>query len=56
MRPVRSWRDVLTLVGFLTPALVLLGGFTIWPAVWAIYQSFTNEEFLRATRAALIDC
>ena len=43
MRPVRTWRDVLTLVGFLTPALVLLGGFTIWPAVWAIYQSFTNK-------------
>ena len=43
MRPVRSWRDVLTLVGFLTPALVLLAGFTIWPAVWAVYQSFTNK-------------
>jgi multiple sugar transport system permease protein len=43
VRPVRSWRDVLTLVGFLTPALVLLAGFTIWPAVWAIYQSFTNK-------------
>ena len=43
MRPVRSWRDALTLVGFLTPALVLLGGFTIWPAVWAVYQSFTNK-------------
>ena len=43
MRPVRSWRDVLTVVGFLTPALVLLAGFTIWPAVWAIYQSFTNK-------------
>jgi multiple sugar transport system permease protein len=43
VRPVRSWRDVLTLVGFLTPALVLLGGFTIWPAVWAVYQSFTNK-------------
>ena len=43
MRPVRSWRDALTLVGFLTPALALLGVFTIWPAVWAIYQSFTNK-------------
>jgi multiple sugar transport system permease protein len=43
VRPVRSWRDVLTLVGFLTPALVLLAGFTIWPAVWAVYQSFTNK-------------
>ena len=43
MRPVRSWRDVLTLVGFLAPALALLGVFTVWPAVWAIYQSFTNK-------------
>jgi multiple sugar transport system permease protein len=43
VRPVRSWRDALTLVGFLTPALVLLGVFTIWPALWAIYQSFTNK-------------
>ena len=43
MRPIRSWRDALTLVGFLTPALALLGVFTIWPAVWAIYQSFTNK-------------
>lgn len=43
MRPVRSWRDALTLVGFLMPALALLGVFTIWPAVWAIYQSFTNK-------------
>jgi multiple sugar transport system permease protein len=43
VRPVRSWRDALTLLGFLTPALALLGVFTIWPAVWAIYQSFTNK-------------
>lgn len=43
MRRVRNWRDALTLVGFLTPALALLGVFTIWPAVWAIYQSFTNK-------------
>ena len=43
MRRVRNWRDVLTLVGFLAPALALLGVFTVWPAVWAIYQSFTNK-------------
>jgi multiple sugar transport system permease protein len=43
MRRVRSWRDALTLIGFLAPALVLLSVFTIWPAVWAIYQSFTNK-------------
>jgi multiple sugar transport system permease protein len=43
VRRVRSWRDALTLIGFLTPALVLLGVFAIWPAVWAVYQSFTNK-------------
>ena len=43
MRPVRSWRDALTLIGFLAPALLLVGVFTIWPAVWAVYQSFTNK-------------
>jgi len=43
VRQVRSWRDALTLIGFLSPALVLLGVFTIWPAVWAVYQSFTNK-------------
>jgi multiple sugar transport system permease protein len=44
VRRVRSWRDALTLIGFLMPALVLLGVFTIWPAVWAVYQSFTNKS------------
>jgi multiple sugar transport system permease protein len=43
VRRVRSWRDALTLIGFLSPALALLGVFTIWPAVWAVYQSFTNK-------------
>jgi multiple sugar transport system permease protein len=43
VRRVRNWRDALTLVGFLAPALALLGVFTVWPAVWAIYQSFTNK-------------
>jgi multiple sugar transport system permease protein len=43
VRQVRSWRDALTLIGFLSPALALLGVFTIWPAVWAVYQSFTNK-------------
>jgi multiple sugar transport system permease protein len=43
VRRVRSWRDALTLIGFLAPALALLGVFTIWPAVWAVYQSFTNK-------------
>jgi multiple sugar transport system permease protein len=44
VRRVRSWRDALTLIGFLMPALVLLSVFTIWPAVWAVYQSFTNKS------------
>jgi multiple sugar transport system permease protein len=43
VRRVRSWRDALTLIGFLAPALALLGVFTVWPAVWAVYQSFTNK-------------
>jgi multiple sugar transport system permease protein len=43
VRQVRSWRDALTLIGFLAPALALLGVFTVWPAVWAVYQSFTNK-------------
>jgi multiple sugar transport system permease protein len=43
VRPVRNWRDVVTLVGFLSPALVLIGVFTVWPAIWALVQSFTNR-------------
>lgn len=48
MRPVRHWRDALTLVGFLTPALALIGVFIVWPAVWAIVQSFTNRSLTGA--------
>ena len=43
MRPVRGWRDALTVIGFLTPALLLVGAFTLWPTVWAVVQSFTNR-------------
>jgi ABC-type sugar transport system permease subunit len=43
VRRVRSWRDALTLIGFLAPALALLSVFTVWPAAWAVYQSFTNK-------------
>ena len=46
MRPIRSWRDALTVVGFLAPALILIGVFTVWPAVWAIVQSFTNRALI----------
>lgn len=49
MRPVRNWRDALTLVGFLTPALALIGVFMVWPAVWAVVQSFTNRSLTGST-------
>lgn len=43
MRPVRGWRDALTVLVFAAPALLLIGVFTVWPAVWAIRQSFTDR-------------
>jgi multiple sugar transport system permease protein len=49
MRPVRSWRDALTLIAFLAPALALIGVFMVWPAVWAIMQSFTNKSLTGPT-------
>jgi multiple sugar transport system permease protein len=49
MRPVRSWRDALTLIGFLAPALALIGVFLVWPAVWAVVQSFTNRSLTGPT-------
>jgi len=49
MRPVRSWRDALTLIGFLAPALALIGVFMVWPAVWAVVQSFTNKSLTGPT-------
>ena len=49
MRPVRSWRDVLSLIAFLPPALALIGVFLVWPAVWAIMQSFTNKSLTGPT-------
>lgn len=44
MRRVRSWRDAVTVIGFLAPALLLIGLFTVWPAIWAVVQSFTNRS------------
>jgi multiple sugar transport system permease protein len=38
-------------IGFLAPALLLIGLFTVWPAVWAVVQSFTNRS-LRGSGAA----
>jgi multiple sugar transport system permease protein len=46
---VRSWRDALTLIAFLAPALALIGVFMVWPAVWAIMQSFTNKSLTGPT-------
>jgi multiple sugar transport system permease protein len=43
VRRVRGWRDVLTLVIFSAPALLLIGVFTVWPAIWAVWQSFTDK-------------
>lgn len=49
MRPIRGWRDALTVIGFLAPVLVLVGLFIIWPAVWAVVQSFTNRSLTGST-------
>src|ERR687893_309122 len=49
MRPVRNWRDALTLIAFLTPVLALIAVFMVWPAVWAIVQSFTNKSLIGPT-------
>jgi multiple sugar transport system permease protein len=43
MKPVRGWRDGLAVLAFLTPALGLIGVFMVWPAIWAVVQSFTNR-------------
>jgi multiple sugar transport system permease protein len=43
VRRIRGWRDALTVVVFAAPALLLIGVFTVWPAVWAVWQSFTNR-------------
>jgi multiple sugar transport system permease protein len=31
---------------FLSPALALVGLFTVWPAIWAVVQSFTNRALV----------
>jgi multiple sugar transport system permease protein len=38
----RHWNELLLALAFLSPALVLLGVFVIWPAVWAVRISFMN--------------
>ena len=49
MRRVRTWRDALTVAGFLAPVLALIAVFMVWPAVWAIVQSFTNKSLIGPT-------
>lgn len=49
MRRVAGWRDRLTVLAFLAPALVLIGLFLVWPALWALYQSFTNRALTGLT-------
>ena len=34
------------MAAFLAPALALVGTFTIWPAVWAVVQSFSNRALI----------
>jgi multiple sugar transport system permease protein len=46
MRRVRNWREGLLVAAFLSPALVLVGLFTVWPAIWAVVQSFTNRALV----------
>ena len=49
MRRVNGWRDRLTVMAFLAPALILIGLFLVWPALWALYQSFTNRALTGLT-------
>ena len=49
MRRVRTWRDALTVAGFLAPVLALIAVFLVWPAVWAVVQSFTNKSLTGPT-------
>jgi multiple sugar transport system permease protein len=46
MKPITSWRERLLVIAFLFPALALVGVFTIWPAVWAVVQSFRNRALI----------
>jgi len=36
-------------MAFLAPALILIGLFLVWPALWALYQSFTNKALTGLT-------
>jgi multiple sugar transport system permease protein len=49
VKRVDGWRDTLTVIAFLAPALILIGLFLVWPALWALYQSFTNRALTGLT-------
>jgi multiple sugar transport system permease protein len=46
MKRITTWRERLLVIAFLSPALALVGVFTIWPAVWAVVQSFSNRALV----------
>jgi multiple sugar transport system permease protein len=46
MKRVSNWREALLVVAFLSPALALVGVFTVLPAGWAVVQSFTNRALI----------
>jgi multiple sugar transport system permease protein len=46
MKSITSWRERLLVIAFLSPALGLVGLFTIWPAIWAVIQSFSNRALI----------
>jgi multiple sugar transport system permease protein len=46
VKPITTWRERLLAIAFLTPALALVGVFTIWPAIWAVVQSFSNRALV----------
>jgi multiple sugar transport system permease protein len=49
-RPFKNWLDNDTIAAwlFLTPALILLGVFVLYPIVNLLYLSFTTGSFTRA--------
>jgi multiple sugar transport system permease protein len=46
MKRITTWRERLLVIGFLSPALALVGVFTIWPVLWALVQSFRNRALV----------
>jgi multiple sugar transport system permease protein len=46
MKRITTWRERLLVIAFLSPALAVVGVFTIWPAIWAVVQSFSNRALV----------